>query len=113
MKAKSTRKRAPRKSADFPLSKHPRGYWCKRYKLTGTRTWKMVYFEKVADDPDGAKSLEDWARNKDRILAGLPRPAADGSDDRLTLVELCDRFLVRKQAKLDASEITLVWRLCP
>ncbi len=106
MKAKSTRNRRSRK---FPLSKHPRGLWCKRYRLAGTKIWKMVYFQRLADDPDGKASLDEWVRIKDALQAGKPRPPVDeaGNDDRLTLMELCNRFLTRKKEKLDSGGITL------
>lgn len=106
MKAKSTQNRRSRKSADFPLSRHPRGYWCKRYKVTGTKFWKMAYFQKIADDPEGKASLDEWLRVKDHLLAGKPRPALDSSDDRLTVAELCDRFLGSKYDKLQCGELS-------
>jgi integrase len=67
----------------------------------------MAYFQKVAGDPEGKASLDEWTRVKDHLLAGKPRPTLDGSDGRLTVVELCDRFLSRKQDKQQAGEIVL------
>ena len=49
MKRKSNQFKPVRKSrsgADFPLSRHPRGYWCKRYKRPDGK-WAMAYFGKL------------------------------------------------------------------
>ena len=44
--SKSNRKRSARKpSTGFPLTRHPRGYWCK--KVRG----KLHYFGKIEADP--------------------------------------------------------------
>ena len=67
------RRKATRK--DFPLWKHPRGYWCK--KVAG----QNKYFEKVADDPDGSESLVQWLDQKDDLLAGRePRDQVTGGN---------------------------------
>jgi|GEM_PF-186480 len=53
---------------DFPLTAHPRGYWCK--KIRG----RSHYFGKVATDPDGTAALTKWLDQKDALLAGrIPR----------------------------------------
>jgi integrase len=98
MSRKSTpskrRKKAPQ---NFPLTRHPRGYWCKKAK------GKLYYFGKIADDPDGQKALALWLEQRDDLLAGRkPRVKGEG----LTLLELVNRFLTVKQDSLNAGEIT-------
>ncbi len=52
--SKLTRKRQSRKPhADFPLTKHPRGYWCKKVK------GKLRYFGKIESDPEGQDDQAD------------------------------------------------------
>ena len=61
----STRKPRSRKPAQgFPLTKHPRGYWCKKCR------GKLHYFGKIADDPNGQKALALWLDRKGDLLAG-------------------------------------------
>ena len=87
--------RKPR--TDFPLFPHATGSWAK--KVRG----RLVYFGKVADDPDGKAALDKWLEQKDDLLAGrTPRVAGDG----LTIRDLCNRFLTAKQAKLEADELS-------
>ena len=87
--AKSTPKRAKRK---VPLSIHKAsGLWCK------VRKGKRYYFERVADDPDGTKSLDQWLE----VLAGRTTKRSG----ELLLKNLCNQWLAHKQAKLDAGEI--------
>jgi integrase len=101
--AKSIRKKTAEKPVkphrDFPLTPHPRGYWCK--KVLG----KLHYFGKIADDPDGQKAIELWLEQKDDLVAGrTPRVQPDG----FTVRELCDRFLVNRRGKMESKELTLV-----
>src|SRR5947209_14614956 len=83
---------------DFPLTAHPAGYWCK--KIRG----KLHYFGPWAD-PDGA--LKKYLAEKEALHAGRkPREASDG----LTVKELANRFLIEKQARVDAGELSaLTW----
>lgn len=102
MSKKSTRKSRSRKSSDFPLTKHPRGYWCKRFKELG-QAWKMAYFKKVADDPDGQLSLAMWLDQKDELLAGrTPRVPGEG----LTVMDACNRFLTHKRRQRETGELS-------
>lgn len=94
---KSNRKPASRKPTDFPLTKHPRGYWCKKVK------GKLHYFGKVSDDPDGKKALDKWLEQRDDLLAGrTPRVSGDG----LTIGELSNRYLTSHYHKLIAGELS-------
>ena len=54
---------------DFPLTRHPRGYWCK--KVRG----KLVYFGRIDADPDGASRAGEVA-GRERRLAGGSHAAA-------------------------------------
>lgn len=87
--AKSTSKKPKRK---VPLSIHKgSGLWCK------VRKGKRYYFERVADDPDGSKSLDQWLE----IQAGRIPKGPSG----LVLKDLANEWLVHKKAKLEAGEI--------
>ena len=93
----STKRTRPKKPhQDFPLFRHPRGYWAK--KVRG----KHCYFGRIADDPTGKAALALWLEQKDDLLAGrTPRANKDG----LTLAELCNRFLTAKEQQRDAGDI--------
>jgi hypothetical protein len=55
--SKSNQSRPTRKPrSEFPLSRHPRGVWCKNIKTPDG--WKMFYFGTIADDPEGVKTKE-------------------------------------------------------
>jgi hypothetical protein len=63
---------------------------------------RLVYFGKIADDPDGAAALEKWLDEKDDLLAGCtPRVA----NDDLTVRNLCNRFLTAKRSQLSSGEL--------
>ncbi len=97
----STAPRAPAKPskpskpyADFPLTPHPSGRWCK--KILG----KIIYFGPWSD-PDGA--LAKYLAEKDALHAGRkPREDTGG----LTVKELANRFLAAKQALVDSGELS-------
>lgn len=89
--------RRPRKTSDFPLYIHKAsGFWC---KTVGT---KRHYFEKVASDPDGKKSLNKWLDMRDDVLAG--RTPAKKDAPRLS--RLCNEWLTLKKNRLDSGELT-------
>ncbi len=57
--SKSTRKRRTRKPhAEFPLTRHPRGYWCKKVK------GKLHYSGKIEAEPGGMAALDEWLRSR-------------------------------------------------
>jgi hypothetical protein len=63
----------------------------------------FAYFGKIADDPTGAKALEQWLEQRDDLLAGrVPRQRGDG----LAVGDLVNSFLTDRQRRLDAREIT-------
>jgi integrase len=98
MSKKSTSSRPSRKApAKLPLTRHPRGYWCKKVK------GKLHYFGKIAGDENGQAALALWLDQKDDPLAGRT-PRVKGGDG-LTLVDLTNRFLTSKQRQLTAGEI--------
>jgi integrase len=79
---------------DFPLYAHAAGVWAK--KIRG----KLHYFGPWSD-PDAA--LDNYLKQKDALHAGRkPRAEAGGS----TIKELCNQFLIDKQALVDSSELT-------
>jgi integrase len=80
--------------AEFPLTAHPAGYWCK--KIRG----KLHYFGPWAD-PDGA--LAKYLEQKDALHAGRkPRPDAEA----VTVKELVNAFLNAKAARRDGGELS-------
>ena len=82
---------------DFPLFPHS-GYWTKKVRQ------KLRYFGKVADDPEGEKALLAWLDQKDELLAGRePSAHLDG----MTVRELCDRFLINREGKIESKELHL------
>jgi integrase len=94
----STPTPAPRKPAkpyaDFPLTPHPSGRWCK--KIRG----KLHYFGPLAD-PDAA--LAKYLAERDDLHAGrTPREPAEA----LTVYTLCGKFLTTKKRLLDAGELS-------
>jgi len=83
---------------DFPLYVHRSNRWCK--KVRG----KPQYFGKATEDPQGKAALDEWLRVRDDLLAGRkPRPK---DEQGITIAELADRFVVSKDRKLEAGEIT-------
>jgi len=81
-----------RKGKDkFPLWLHPSGQWCKKHK------GQFYYFGN--DQADAEKRYRaEW----DDILAGRPSRPKPGA---LTVAELANQFLARKQDKVDAGEL--------
>ena len=84
----------PRKPhKDFPLFAHSAGVWAK--KIRG----RLRYFGPWGD-PD--KALQKYLDQKDDLLAGrTPRAGREG----LTVVDLVNRFLTAKKARMDSGEI--------
>jgi integrase len=83
---------------DFPLFRHPRGWWAKKVK------GKTIYFGKVADDPDGGKALNQWLDERDEWLAGRnPRLRKPGA---VTVKDVVNAFLAHKEDLLHADELT-------
>lgn len=92
--AKQPRIRKPNRN--FPLTPHPKGYWCK--KVNG----KTFYFGRLDSDPAGKAALADWLERKDEIIAGLPSRA----DRKGTLVgTLCFEFMKAKESLLASGEL--------
>ena len=95
----SARKRQSAKQpAKLPLTKHPKGYWCKKIK------GKLHYFGKVEGDEDGQKALAKYLDAKDEILAGR-KPSGHRSGG-LTVADAGDWFCNAKRAKVESGEIT-------
>jgi integrase len=80
--------------SEYPLTAHPAGYWCK--KIRG----KLHYFGPWTD-PDAA--LARYLEQKDALHAGrTPRP----DPDAVTVKDLCNQFLNRKQQLVDSGELS-------
>lgn len=105
MKRKSNRSkpaRKPRTKSDFPLSRHPKGFWCKNIKQPDGK-WKMFYFGKIDSDPEGTDALEGWLRTREDLQAGRrPRPK---DDTRPTIKLVTNSFLNAKRMAREAGEI--------
>ena len=87
----------PAFAADFPLTPHPTGRWCKKIK------GKVYFFGKLTDGWQPA--LERYKAECDDLFAGR-KPAARQRDG-LTLLDLCNRFLHYKRGKVNTGELTM------
>jgi len=89
---------------DFPLFVQGDPALPERLRWAKKVRGKRHYFGKCAGDPKGQAALVEWLRVKDDLLAGRsPRPK---DEQGLTVAELCDRFVVSKDRKLEAGEVT-------
>lgn len=97
--SKSNRSKARRKSlsSDFPLTKHPWGYWRKMIK------GKVYYFGKIADDPEGRAALEEWVDSKESILPYGRKPGQDTG--KLTVGDLINEYLNARRLDVEAGEL--------
>ncbi|HXY34634.1 MAG TPA: tyrosine-type recombinase/integrase [Planctomycetaceae bacterium] len=82
--------------ADYPLTPHPSGRWCK--KIRG----KLHYFGKI-DDP--AAALTSFNREWPYLQDGRTPPPFD-TGDGCTVRLLCNAFLTAKKAHLDSGELS-------
>ncbi len=96
----TTRKRSGKPSKprpDFPLFPHATGRWAK--KVRG----RLVYFGKVADDPQGKAALDKWLDQKDALLAGrMPKLTPETG---VTVADLCNHFLTFKKNLLESGKL--------
>ncbi len=107
----STNPRARRKgqkpekpSKDFPLFPHSNGQWAKKVK------GHMHFFGVWADHE---KALETWLKDKDALLAGMPRPSrsSPGAQHSGTMRDLVNSFLTAKRRLVDSGELSEhTWR---
>lgn len=91
---KSKAKR-PRKAKTLSFHKG-RQYWYK------TIRGRRKYYESLANDPTGQKSLEQWLATKDDPFAEVKRVPSTGT----TLLEVCNAFCTHKQDRLDSGELS-------
>ena len=92
------KKTKPKKPYDgFPLTPMSNGQWAKRIK------GKLHYFG-VWDNPDAA--VQKYLDHRDDLQAG--RTPKQPDDVRLTMRELCNRFLENKQSRVDSKELSNV-----
>ncbi len=79
---------------DFPLTKHPRGYFCKR--ILG----KLHYFGKR--NATKYEALRDYEFKRPYLEEGVEPPQAGG----VRVEEALDRFLAAKNKRMQAGELT-------
>ena len=93
-------RKAPKKPhADFPLTPHPSGLWCK--KVRG----KLHYFGSWRDDPKGKRALDRWLLEKDDLLAGrVPRSRV--AADAPVIKDMVSQFLMTKMLLRDNGELS-------
>jgi integrase len=92
--AKHDRNKPRKPAANFPLTAHPSGRWCK--KLRG----RVYYFGKL---DDWKAAVERFNREWPYIVAGRT-PPAEGTEG-CTLRELCNQFLAAKQRRIESGEL--------
>ena len=94
---KGDRQKPSKPYPDFPLFPHATGRWAK--KIRGS----LVYFGKVADDPEGSAALLKYQEQADDLHAGRkPREKTDG----FTVMALSNRFLSVKQIAKNDGELS-------
>lgn len=89
----------------FPLTAHPRGYWCK--KVRG----KLHYFGPIIDatgqrtpEEMATAALTKWEGERDYLTSGRKPPA---NLDGVTVADLCNAFLVFKRQRVENGELTI------
>ena len=105
MKKSSTKKPARKARCEFPLTRHSRGVWCKNIKTPDG--WKMFYFGRIQDDPDGVKALELFNHEAPFHREGRIPPPLLGTDDEnvLTTKRLCNEYLNFKNQQVESGEL--------
>src|SRR5262245_49380211 len=81
---------------DFPLYPHRTGRWAKKVH------YKLHYFGKTADDPEGKAALDLWLEQKDDLLAGR-KPRVKGS--YLSVKQVVNQFLNDKKQLIASAEL--------
>src|SRR5262245_993797 len=109
--AKSSKSRAAGKSlkpyANFPLTPHPSGRWCKKATFIvnvdgqSRSKGKLFYFGKVSDGWE--KALEKFEREWPYLKSGRTPPPID-TGDGCTMQLLCNAFLTAKKARVESGE---------
>ena len=82
--------------ADYPLTPHPLGKWCKKVKGV------LYYFGEWAD-PDGA--LNEWLERQDGIRAGIDHERQNQESSGDDVAFLCNDFLASKLEQVEAQDI--------
>ena len=81
--------------ADFPLTPHPTGRWCK--KIRG----HLYYFGPIENHQ---AALDKYLAERDDLMAGrAPRPVNSGE---VTMADLVNRFMDAKKNRMNAGKIT-------
>jgi integrase len=106
----------PKPYPSFPLSPANCGAWQKKIngKIHYFGKWGRVVdgvLTRIQEDGCWQDALKDYEAQKDDLSAGRrPRgkrstPGANGEDDKLTVADLCNRFLTAKLRKQTAGEM--------
>jgi integrase len=82
---------------EFPLTPHPSGRWCKKFR------GKLHYFGKTSDPWQNA--FERYQHDWPAIIQGR-RPEAPIGEDGCTLRVLCNAFLNSKKERVDNGELS-------
>lgn len=92
--ATKKRQKPAKPHADFPLTPHRNGQWCK--KVSG-----KVHFFGVWEKPDAA--LKCWLKDKDALQAGLKRPSRMAKGK--TVEDICTAYLSYQEDRYDAGDL--------
>jgi integrase len=98
----------PRKpKADFPLTPHARGGWCKKVRSPVYPKGKIYYFG-TWDDPDGA--LREYLAIKEELQAGID-PRKERTTAVLPLADAVNLYLHAQKQRANSGDIKLrTWR---
>jgi integrase len=94
----TTRTEPSKPRPDFPLFRHATGRWCK--KVRG----KLLYFGKVANDPEGETALAAWIEEKDYCLLHGRRPPTNAPGS-VTVKDVVNQFLAHKENLSKSGEL--------
>lgn len=84
---------------DFPLFAHDSGQWAKKIKK------RLVYFGSWRQDPTGTAALDTFELEWPYLKKGETPPPV-GDVDAFTIRDLCNKFLVSKERKLESGELS-------
>jgi integrase len=95
---RSRKPKYPKPYKGFPLTHHPSGRWCKRFK------GKAYYFGPVAD---WEAALREFNTRWPYIIKGETPPDDEPhKSEGCSLRELCNAFLAAKRNKIESGELT-------
>ncbi|SFJ26741.1 tyrosine-type recombinase/integrase [Planctomicrobium piriforme] len=106
MPRQKTPKKPRKPKADFPLTPHARGGWCKKVRSPIYPKGKIYYFGSW-EDPDGA--LREYLAIKEELQAGIdPRKSTTGV---LPLADVVNLYLDAQKKRTESGDIRQrTWR---